>query len=142
MASEIQTFKINMHDRHAPFWAAGLILLGAAGLATIWIDFGPFWKGYVLDMTGPAWNYILFRGRFTAKADNRWTRFFTPTRTLVIFIAVCFGIEGIQYLGLYDATFDPWDLLAYVSLLVPLFILDLVTSDERVKQRTIKSCRC
>jgi hypothetical protein len=85
MNSDITISEKNTHDRHAPFWAAGLVLLGTLGLATIWIDFGPFWKGYVLDMTGPAWNYILFRGRFTAKKDNRWTRFFTPTRTLVIF---------------------------------------------------------
>ncbi len=75
-------------------------------------------------MTGPAWSYILFRGRFTAKKDNWWTRFFTPIRTVIIFIAVCFGIEAAQYFHLYDATFDPWDFLAYVSLLIPLFLLD------------------
>ena len=80
-------------------------------------------------MTGPAWNYILFRGRFTSKSDNFWTRFFTPWNTVVIFIAVCFGIEGAQYFGVYEATFDPWDFVAYISILIPLFILDLATSD-------------
>ena len=121
------------HDRHAPFWAIGLFLLGATGLATTWIDFGSFWKGYVLDMTGPAWNYILFRGRFTSKSDNFWTRFFTPWNTVVIFIAVCFGIEGAQYFGVYESTFDPWDFIAYISILIPLFILDLITSGTRAK---------
>ena len=115
------------HDRHAPFWALVLVVLCATGLATIWIDGSPFWKGYVLDMTGPAWNYILFRGRFTSKADNLWTRFFTPKHTIIIFVAVCFGIESAQYFGLYEATFDPLDFLAYISILVPLFILDQVT---------------
>jgi hypothetical protein len=115
------------HDRHAPFWALVLVVLCATGLATIWIDGGPFWKGYVLDMTGPAWNYILFRGRFTSKADNLWTRFFTPKRTIMIFVAVCFGIESAQYFGLYEATFDILDFFAYISILVPLFILDQVT---------------
>lgn len=81
-------------------------------------------------MTGPAWNYILFRRRFTSKADNLWTRTFTPINTLVLFILVCFGIEGAQYLDWYDATFDPWDFLAYISILVPLFVLDLCLSDE------------
>jgi hypothetical protein len=115
------------HDRDAPFWAAALVLLCATGLATIWMDGGAFWKGYVLDMTGPAWSYILFRGRFTAKAENRWTGFFVPWRTVLILVAVCLGIEGAQYLQLYDATFDPWDILAYVSILVPLFLLDQMT---------------
>ncbi len=113
-----------MHDKLAPYWAIGLVVLCATGLATGLIDLGAFWKGYVLDMTGPAWNYILFRGRFTSKSDNLWTRFFTPKKTVALFIVVCFGIETAQYLKLYDATFDPWDFLAYVSILVPLFILD------------------
>jgi len=130
-SSEFLTSGRSRHDRHAPFWAIGLFLLGATGLATTWIDFGSFWKGYVLDMTGPAWNYILFRGRFTSKSDNFWTRFFTPWNTIVIFIAVCFGIEGAQYFGVYESTFDPWDFVAYISILIPLFILDLVTYDRR-----------
>jgi hypothetical protein len=131
MSSRIPKSGSSKHDRHAPFWAAGLIMLGATGLATIWLDFGPFWKGHVLDMTGPGWNYILFRGRYTSKADNRWTRFFTPQRTVVIFVAVCLGIEGMQYFELYEATFDPWDLVAYISILIPLFILDQVTYEGR-----------
>jgi len=75
-------------------------------------------------MTGPAWSYILFRGRYTTKAENAWTRFFTPVRTVVILVLICFGIETAQYLQFYDATFDPWDFLAYISILLPLFILD------------------
>lgn len=117
------------HDRHAPFWALGLVILCATGVATIWVDGGPFWTGYVLDMAGPAWNYILFRGRFTARADNRWKRFFTPWRTVLLFLAVCLGIEGAQCLGLYEATCDPWDILAYGSILIPLFLLDRFTRE-------------
>ena len=113
------------HDKYAPNWAITLIFLCGTGLATIWISLGHFWKGYVLDMTGPAWNYILFRGLFTAKTNNAWTRFFTPTKTLLIFLFVCISIEIIQYFNLYDSTYDPWDFPAYVSILVPLFILDL-----------------
>ena len=129
MKSQPPKSEQNRHDRHAPFWAAGLVLLCVTGLATTWLNFGPFWKGYVLDMTGPAWNYILVRGRFTSQASNTWTRFFTPKITFVVFLFICFGIEFAQYLGLYDATFDPWDFLAYISILVPLFVLDLVTYD-------------
>jgi hypothetical protein len=129
--SKIPLSASNKHNKQAPFWAVGLVILCVTGLATIWLNLGSFWKGYVLDITGPAWSYILFRGRFTSKADNRWTRFFTPKRTVVIFITVCIGIEGIQYLKLYEATFDPWDFVAYISVLVPLFILDQVTYEGR-----------
>jgi len=112
------------HNRQAPFWAAGLVLLGTLGLATVWLDFGTFWKGYVLDICGPAWNYILFRGRFTAWTDNRWTRFFRPSRTFTLFASFLVAVEVAQFLELYDATYDPWDFLAYFSLLLPLFLLD------------------
>ena len=120
MASEIKY----RHDKFAPYWAAGLIVLCATGLATTWVDLGAFWKGYVLDITGPAWNYILFRGLFTSYSDNVWRRFFTPKKTFFIFLFVCAAIEGAQYFNLYDATYDPWDFLSYVSVLIPLFLLD------------------
>lgn len=117
------------HDRYAPYWAIVMILLGITGVSTTWFDFGPFWRGYVLDICGPAWNYILFRGLFSAYRENRWTRVFTPWRTFLIFVLVCIVIEAMQYLGWYDATFDPWDLVAYVSLLIPLFLLDSFQHD-------------
>ena len=117
------------HDFYAPYWAVTLIIIGGIGVSTIWIKLGDFWNGYVLDMTGPAWNYILFRGLFTSKTENAWTRFFTPIRTILIFLMVCFGIESLQFFKLYDSTFDPWDLLAYVSILIPLFLIDLLLSE-------------
>ena len=112
------------HDTLAPYWASALVLLCLTGLSTIWLDVGPFWSGYVLDMTGPAWNYIIFRGLFTAYRENTWTRIFTPERTMIIFILVCFGIETMQYFEVYDSTFDPWDFAAYVSILIPLYLID------------------
>ncbi len=113
-----------MHDKNAPFWAIALAILGVLGLSTIWFDFGKFWNGYLLDVVGPAWNYILFRGLYTAKSDNFWTRFFTPNRTFIIFILVCYGIETLQYFQVYDSTFDPWDFLAYISILIPVYLID------------------
>ena len=119
---------IQLHNKLAPYWAFILFLLGFIGVSTIWLELGSFWKGYVLDITGPAWNYILFRGLFTTYSENVWTNFFTPLRTVVLFILVCLVIEGMQYFEIYDATYDPWDLVAYISLLVPLFIIDLKLS--------------
>ena len=126
MGSEDSPEKIieKRHNAYAPFWALALIILAGTGIATTFFGSGTFWKGYVLDITGPAWNYILFRGLFTYKADNVWTRFFTPVNTFSIFLAVCAGIETAQYLELYEATYDPWDLLAYISILLPVFLID------------------
>ena len=126
------------HNKYAPYWAIALVTLGILGLSTIWIDLGKFWKGYVLDMTGPAWNYILFRGLYTAYADNIWTRFFTPNRTLAIFLVVCFGIETLQYFKIYNSTFDLWDLLAYISILVPLYLIDIGIIGRNKDYATIK----
>jgi len=112
------------HDKLAPYWAATMVLLCVSALATNWTELGAFWKGYVLDMTGPAWNYILFRGLFTSYRDTAWKRFFTPKRTLLIFLLVCAAIEGVQYFKFYEATYDPWDFLAYVSILIPVFLID------------------
>jgi len=117
-----------IHNKYAPYWAAGLVIFAILGLSTTVRYFGELWNGYALDIFGPAWNYILFRGLFTKHTINKWRRFFTPARTFVIFILVAGGIEAAQYFDLYDATWDPWDLLAYVSLLVPLFILDSIQS--------------
>lgn len=76
-------------------------------------------------MTGPAWSYILFRGLFTSYGKNAWTDFFTPVRALLILIAASYGIETAQYLNLYEATFGPWDFPAYISILIPLFLIDM-----------------
>jgi hypothetical protein len=121
---KVHSLKKSRHDDLAPFWALGLFIFGGTGLATIWIDLGTFWKGYVLDMTGPAWNYILFRGLYTSFSENAWTRFFTPKKTLFIFLSVCIGIELTQYFNLYESTYDSWGFLAYGSILIPLFLLD------------------
>jgi hypothetical protein len=121
------------HDKYAPVWASALFILCCLGLSTTWFDLGDFWKGYVLDMVGPAWNYILVRGLFTKKAHNNWTKFFNPHRTLVLFITICFGIETLQYFNIYNSTFDFWDLLAYISILIPFYLLDLflIKKNER-----------
>lgn len=119
------------HDRAAPYWAAALIVLCVVGVSTTFIKLGGFWNGYVLDMTGPAWNYILVRRLSHGYTENAWTRFFTPTRTLVLFVAFAYGVELAQYLELYDSTFDPWDFLAYVSLLLPAYLVDALATGRR-----------
>jgi len=94
------------------------------GLSPTFFDTGKIWSGYALDMAGPAWVYILFRGLFTAYANNAWTRFFTPIRTFLILLTCSFFIEGLQYFEVYKSTYDPLDFVAYGSILIPVFLLD------------------
>jgi hypothetical protein len=115
---------INRHNKCAPYWAILMIVLLLTGLSTIWFKIGNFWNGYVLDMVGPAWSYILIRGLYTAKADNKWTRFFSSTKTLIILLIVAFGIETLQYFKVYHSTFDPLDIIAYTSVIVPIYIIE------------------
>lgn len=56
--------------------------------------------------------------------------FFTPIKTFIIFVLVCFGIEILQFFNVYSSVFDPRDLLAYVSILVPLFLLDKYLEEQ------------
>lgn len=112
------------HNRAAPYWAAAMVVCLSVGLSTTMFSLGGFWNAYVLDITGPAWNYVLFRGLAFAYSDNLWTRFFTSNNTVLLFIIVAFAIEGAQYLGLYESTFDPWDFVAYVSVLIPMYLID------------------
>ena len=49
---------------------------------------------------------------------------------MLIIVAVLYGIEIAQFLRLYESTFDLMDFFAYISVLFPLFILDLATYEE------------
>ena len=114
----------DIHNTLAPYWAIALFTLVSTGLSTIWFDWGSFWNGYILDMVGPGWSYILFRGLFTNYTDNAWRKIFSPKRTFSIFILICISIETLQYFKIYDSTYDPLDFLAYGSILIPVFIID------------------
>ena len=126
-----QHTKKEIHNKYAPYWALSMFILAVAGVSTVYMDGGTFWKGYLLDMAGPAWNYILFRGLFTAYADNAWTRIFTPKRTFFIFVIVSYSIEMVQFFNLYKSTFDVWDLPAYIAILLPLFLIDVLQTGEK-----------
>ncbi|PLX09859.1 MAG: hypothetical protein C0596_00835 [Marinilabiliales bacterium] len=116
----------SLHNKYAPYWAIAMLISGFIGLAPLWFDVPSVWSSYGLDAFGPAWNYILFRGLFTVEADNKWTRFWTPIRTFLVFIFFSFSIEILQYFEVYDSTFDPLDLLAYCLVLIPVFIIDFL----------------
>jgi hypothetical protein len=112
------------HPEERRVWAAALIILCTVGLATGFYPVPGFWSSYVLDIVGPAWNYILIRGLFARNQTTPISGLFTPEVALGFISAVCFLVEAAQFLDLYEAHFDPFDFLAYVSLLVPCYAID------------------
>ena len=106
------------------YWKAALVTFGTIGLATGAFRIPGFWSSYVLDIVGPAWNYILMRGLFSRTQPAMLSRFLPPEAILVIIVAVCFLIEAAQYLQLYEAHYDPLDFVAYASLVVPCYTID------------------
>lgn len=107
------------------------MVLGTIGLATACIRGPSFWNGYVLDIVGPAWNYILIRGLFSKSQPAMLSRLVNPEAAFVLITTVCFIVEAAQYLELYDAFYDPHDFLAYVSLMLPCYIIDRWQSNRR-----------
>ena len=98
--------------------------LGAVGLTTCFVRSPGFWSSYVLDIVGPAWNYILIRGLFSRTQPAMLSRFLTPEAALVVIVTTCALIEAAQYLRIYEAHYDPVDFVAYVSLVVPCYAVD------------------
>jgi len=104
-------------------WKISLILLGVISLSTGFSKRPGFWTSYVLDMAGPAWNYILIRGQYSSQRTFFSFRF-SPEFALLLIMGICFLIETSQFFKLYEAHFDPWDYLAYVSILIPCYLID------------------
>ena len=105
-------------------WKIILIILGLISLSLGLLKNPGFWSSYLLDFAGPAWGYVLIRGQYKA-GDSRFLIFrFSPEGALLTIIIICFSIETVQYFGIYKAYFDPFDYLAYISGIIPVYILD------------------
>jgi len=115
---------MHKNSRIMLFWKITLILTGSTVLATCLIRIPGFWSSYVLDMAGPAMGYILLRVQYTSKESTFLSFKFTPESAALIIFGICFAIETSQYFKLYEAHFDPFDYVAYISLLVPCFLID------------------
>jgi hypothetical protein len=114
------------------YWKATIITLGSIALATCLVRSSGFWSSYVLDIVGPAWIYILVRGLFSKTQPAMLGRLLSPEAALVIMMVACFLIEEAQYFHLYDAHYDPLDFFAYVSLLIPCYVIDRWLVNRRV----------
>ena len=113
------------------FWKTALITLGSLAILTCFIRISDFVSGYVLDMVGPAMGYILLRVQYTSKQSTFLSFKFTPGLTALLISGICFLIETSQYFNLYDSYFDPWDYLAYISILIPCYLIDRYISKHK-----------
>ena len=113
------------------FWKTALITLGSLAILTCFIRISDFVSGYVLDMVGPAMGYILLRVQYTSKGSTFLSFKFTPGLTALLISGICFLIETSQYFNLYDSYFDPWDYLAYISILIPCYLIDKYISRHK-----------
>jgi len=105
-------------------WKIILIVLGIISLSSGMVKTPGSWLSYLLDIAGPAWGYVLLRAQYKT-GDHRFLSFrFSPELALMVIIIICFLIETAQFLKLYDAHFDPFDFLAYISGIIPVYIFD------------------
>jgi len=105
-------------------WKFALIVLGTIGLLSGLIKKSWFWSSYLLDMVGPAWIYILLRCQYSLKTSKFMSLRFSPETALLSIFGICALIETSQYFEIYNSTFDPYDFLAYASILLPCYLLD------------------
>ena len=105
-------------------WKAVVIVLGIISLSSGLLKTPGFWSSYLLDIAGPAWGYVLLRAQYKA-GDHRFLSLrFSREGALVTIIVICFTIETAQFFELYVAYFDPYDYLAYLSGILPVYLFD------------------
>ena len=107
----------------------------AIGLATELIERPGFWSSYVRDIVGPAAIYILLRRLHRPAKSQALSQNFSPEVAAAVILGICFLIEISQYLDLYEAHFDPYDFVAYVSGVLPCYVADRWFGREQGKGR-------
>ena len=117
---------MNRNDRNkAIFWKITLICFGLIALSSGVFKESNFWSGYVLDIAGPAWIYMLIRAQYNSK-EKFFNIKFSPELALFLMITLSFAIEIMQYFEVYNSTYDPFDFLAYVSGTFVIYIIDKI----------------
>jgi len=106
------------------FWKILLIILGLTALSTGLLKSTGFLTSYMLDIVGPAWIYILIRVQYKSDGSTFLTFQFSPEKALLLVTGICYIIETSQYFQLYAAHFDPYDYLAYISGVLPVYLID------------------
>ena len=106
------------------FWKILLWLLLVLGSSAALVGVPGLWSSYLFDICFPAFLYIHLRGLARGVPAQPWLNSLSPPMTLGLIIGITYLLESLQFLGAYKGYFDPFDYLAYVSVLVPCYVLD------------------
>lgn len=112
-------------------WKIIVIFLGIISLSSGLLKTPGFWSSYLLDIVGPAWGYVLLRAQYKAGDSGFLTIRFSPEGALLTVLIICSAIETAQYFELYEAYFDPFDYLAYISGVLPVYLFDRLLSGSK-----------
>ena len=116
---------MRIKEKQVWFWKIMVIVLGLISLSTGLLRSSGFWNSYILDITGPAWAYVLVRVQYNSKTDRFLYIRFSPASAFLSIISICVMVEAMQYFRLYNSTFDPLDLLAYLSGTFAVYLIDM-----------------
>ena len=119
------------------FWRLLLWISLLLSCSAALVDVPGFWSGYLLDIFFPAFLYIHLRGLARREPHYPWLNRLSPSMILGLIIGITYLLESLQFWGIYKGRFDPLDYLAYVSVLVPCYVLDTwVTNPNSQKDRS------
>lgn len=94
-------------------------LVCTAGL-TRFVEFAGFVGSYWFDMAFPAFLYIYLRKALGGKGESP----IPPNLAISLAVLPAIALELLQLNGLYKGTFDVIDLVAYLSLAFPAYLID------------------
>lgn len=126
-----------IEKRQVRFWKTSVIILGIISLSTGLYKGSGFWTSYVLDITGPAWGYVLIRAQYRLNSERFMNIRFSPEIAFLVIVGICFIIETMQFFEIYNSTFDPYDLLSYFSGIFVVYVIDkiLIKSKNSIQQK-------
>ena len=115
-----QTFPTN---RSRLAWRSVAFFAVITGGLTQFVDFPGVVANYWFDMAFPVFIYIYLRKKLKTDESHGSSRI-QPNLALILTIGPAFILETLQYFNWYKGTIDLIDYLAYISLVIPAYLID------------------
>ena len=112
-----------LSNRSRLAWKFAALFAVTTGGITQFVDFEGFVGSYWFDMAFPVFIYIYLRKTITLSGRNDSSPIH-QNFALLLALFPPFLLETAQYFNWYKGTFDPVDFLAYLSLVVPAYLID------------------
>lgn len=104
-------------------WRFAALVAVTTGGITRFVDFEGFIGDYWFDMAFPVFIYIYFRKSIRSKEGPNASPI-QPNLAIIFAIGPAFLLEVFQYFNWYKGTFDLIDFFAYLSLVIPAYLID------------------